>query len=39
MRRISQPAHQLIGRRCEFYWAYADYDDLMKFTEELLSQV
>ena len=24
---------------CEFYWAYADYHDLMKFTEELLSQV
>merc|ERR1719327_1879511 len=24
---------------CEFYWAYADYDDLMKFTEELLSQM
>ena len=22
---------------CEFYWAYADYNDLMKFTEELLS--
>ena len=24
---------------CEFYWAYADYDDLIKFTEELLSQM
>ena len=22
---------------CEFYWAYADYNDLMSFTEELLS--
>jgi lysyl-tRNA synthetase class 2 len=22
---------------CEFYWAYADYNDLMKVTEELLS--
>ncbi|XP_024391569.1 lysine--tRNA ligase [Physcomitrium patens] len=22
---------------CEFYWAYADYDDLMKVTEEMLS--
>ena len=22
---------------CEFYWAYADFHDLMKFTEELLS--
>lgn len=24
---------------CEFYWAYADYNDLMRFTEELLSQM
>ena len=24
---------------CEFYWAYADYNDLMTFTEELLSQM
>lgn len=24
---------------CEFYWAYADYNDLMSFTEELLSQM
>mmetsp|Transcript_34754 Transcript_34754/g.111023 ORF Transcript_34754/g.111023 Transcript_34754/m.111023 type:complete len:330 (+) Transcript_34754:951-1940(+) len=24
---------------CEFYWAYADYEDLIKFTEELLSQM
>ena len=22
---------------CEFYWAYADYHDLMRFTEEMLS--
>jgi lysyl-tRNA synthetase class 2 len=22
---------------CEFYWAYADYHDLMKLTEEMLS--
>jgi lysyl-tRNA synthetase class 2 len=22
---------------CEFYWAYADYNDLMAFTEEMLS--
>lgn len=22
---------------CEFYWAYADYNDLMKITEEMLS--
>lgn len=24
---------------CEFYWAYADYHDLMAFTEELLSSM
>jgi len=24
---------------CEFYWAYADYNDLMSVTEELLSQM
>lgn len=24
---------------CEFYWAYADYNDLMSFTEQLLSQM
>merc|ERR1719502_1311561 len=22
---------------CEFYWAYKDYNDLMEFTEEMLS--
>ena len=24
---------------CEFYWAYADYNDLMRMTEEMLSQL
>jgi len=24
---------------CEFYWAYADYNDLMKFTETLLADM
>ena len=24
---------------CEFYWAYADYQDLMKVTEELICQI
>lgn len=24
---------------CEFYWAYADYEDMMKFTEKLLAHV
>ena len=24
---------------CEFYWAYADYNDLMSFTETLLSEM
>ncbi|KAK1442294.1 bacterial/eukaryotic lysine-tRNA ligase [Babesia gibsoni] len=24
---------------CEFYWAYADYNDLMEFTEEFLSSI
>nr|PIM02357.1 lysine-tRNA ligase [Toxoplasma gondii COUG] len=24
---------------CEFYWAYADYNDLMNFTEELVSSM
>ena len=22
---------------CEFYWAYADYNDLIAFTEKMLS--
>ena len=24
---------------CEFYWAYADYNDLMDFTEKMLSEM
>lgn len=24
---------------CEFYWAYADYEELMRFTEEMLSGI
>lgn len=24
---------------CEFYWAYADYNDLMEFTEKMLSEL
>lgn len=24
---------------CEFYWAYCDYNDLMKFTEEMISSM
>lgn len=24
---------------CEFYWAYADYEDLMKMTEDMLSKM
>merc|ERR1719331_1239633 len=24
---------------CEFYWAYADYNDLMNFTEKMLSEM
>jgi lysyl-tRNA synthetase class 2 len=24
---------------CEFYWAYKDYNDLMTFTEEMISQM
>jgi len=24
---------------CEFYWAYADYNDLMEFTERMLSSM
>jgi lysyl-tRNA synthetase class 2 len=24
---------------CEFYWAYVDYNDLMDFTEKMLSEM
>ena len=24
---------------CEFYWAYADYNDLMAFTEKMLAEM
>lgn len=24
---------------CEFYWAYADYEDLMTVTEEMMSGI
>merc|ERR1719329_401042 len=24
---------------CEFYWAYADYNDLLKITEDMVSSV
>jgi lysyl-tRNA synthetase, class II len=24
---------------CEFYWAYADYNDLMEMTEDMLSKM
>ena len=32
-------AHNPEFTQLEFYWAFADYDDLMKFTEEMLSTV
>jgi len=32
-------AHNPEFTQLEFYWAFADYDDLMEFTEEMLSTV
>lgn len=32
-------AHNPEFTMMEFYWAYADYEELMKFTEEMLSKV
>jgi len=32
-------AHNPEFTQLEFYWAFADYDDLMKFTEEMFSTV
>ncbi|KXK12229.1 MAG: Lysine--tRNA ligase [Microgenomates bacterium OLB23] len=32
-------AHNPEFTMLEFYWAYADYEDLMKFTEEMLTHV
>ena len=35
MDRWHNPEFQML----EFYWAYADYEDLMKMTEEMLSEI